>query len=53
MTSIKIEAMTSLVWKKLTQLCVVDLCTELEKIGLYKTGLKGVLVERLKKSLYE
>lgn len=41
--------MAALGGKKLTQLRVVDLRAELERRGLEKSGLKGVLVERLEK----
>lgn len=35
--------------KKLTELKVVELRSELEKRGLDKTGVKAVLLERLEK----
>ena len=45
--------MASIGGKKLTQLRVTDLKTELEKRGLDKSGLKNALVERLEKSLLD
>ena len=45
--------MASIGGKKLTQLRVTDLRTELEKRGLDKSGLKNALVERLEKSLLD
>lgn len=36
-------------WKKLSDLRVVDLKNELEKLGLEKNGIKAVLIERLQK----
>ena len=41
--------MASLGGKKITQLRAVDLRAELEKRGLERSGLKGVLLERLEK----
>lgn len=39
--------------KKLTELRVIDLKTELERRGLDKTGNKAALLERLSKVYYE
>lgn len=39
--------------KKLIQLHVIDLRTELGKRGLDKSGLNSVLVERLERSILE
>jgi len=39
--------------KRLTELKVAELKTELEKRGMQKKGVKSVLIERLKKAILQ